>query len=297
MGLRRIDLNDCIYRNLLAICLVGIIPCGAAHGGGRSYYFASQSMARFGHRRGLTSDEYKELGAAVSRLALGRAKPSSPVHNHIIGRVRKDKLNPTFLICLNRLGKVERHQFNLFIPVSDGIVIAARIQHLASDRVLPDFLATTIAIDEHRRRELVRRSTSRQSILGIHLSARDPRSRAPDVGFSPSGLRSSTFRARAARHFPEVIGPSTVLVRFRPVRADFDIPITPQLDEQRLSLLRTLVSTRGQALCGTLEHDDGRRRRRGITAPGGQPAQKRIGQKRPWRETRRTMAMSRCREV
>jgi hypothetical protein len=41
------------------------------------------------------------------------------------------------------------------------------------------------------------------------------------------------------------------------------LPITPQLDEQRLPLLRTFVSRRGQALRGTLQPDDGRRSRRG----------------------------------
>ena len=210
----------------------------------------------------------------------------------MIGRVRKYKPNASLLIRFNRLGKVERHQFNLFVPVSDRIVIAARIQHPVSNRVLPDFLATTIAVDEHRRRELVRQNTSRQSILRIRLSARDARSRAQDVGFTHVGLRSSAFRASAARHFPEVIGLSTVLVRFPPVRADLYIPITPQLDEQRLSLLRTTVSRRGQALRGTLQRDDGRRSSRGITA-SGQSAQKRIGQKPQWGETGRTLAMSR----
>src|SRR6202022_385968 len=107
--------------------------------------------------------------------------------------------------------------------------------------------------------------------------------------------RWSAFRASAARHFPEVIGLSTVLVRFRPVRADLHIAITPQLDEQRLPLLRTLVSRRGQALPGTLQPDGGRRSRRGITAPV-QPAQKRIGQKRQCRETGRTPAQPRWRE-
>ncbi len=209
----------------------------------------------------------------------------------MIGRVRKYKLNATLLICFNRLGKVERHQFNRFVPVSDGIVVAARIQHPVSNGVLPDLLATTIAIDEHRRRELVRQNTCRQSIVGIHLSARDARPRAQGVRFPHIGLRSSAFRGSAARHFPEVIGRSTGLVRVRPVRADLHLPITPQLDEQRLPLLRTFVSRRGQALRGTLQPDDGRRSRRGITAPV-QPAQKRIGQKRQWRETGRTPAMS-----
>ena len=225
-----------------------------------------------------------------------RPKPSSPIHHNMIGRVRKYKPNATLLIRFNRLGKVERHQFNLFVPVSDRIIIAARIQHPVSDRVLPDFLATTIAIDEHRRRELVRQNTSRQSVLRIHLSARDARSRAQNVGLPHIGLRSSAFRASAARHFPEVIGLSTVFVRFRPVQADLHIPIAPQLDEQRLSRPRNLVSRRGQALRGTLQCDDGRRSLRGITAPR-QPAQKRLGQKPPWRETGRTLAMTRWREV
>src|SRR6267378_3279066 len=240
MGLQRFDLNDCIYRNLLTICLVEIIPCDGAYGVGGSYYFASGFIDCFA-QKGADFRSIQELrwSALKAWFEAGapRLKPSSPIHNNMIGRVGEYKLNTTLLICFHCLGKVERHQLNLFVPVSDGIVIAARIQHPVSNRVLPDFLAATIAIDEHRRRELVRQNTGRQNILRMPLSARDARSRAQDVRFPHIGLRSYAFRASAASPLPEVIGLSAVLVSFRPARADLHIAITPQLDEQRLSLL------------------------------------------------------------
>src|SRR5258707_9765821 len=97
--------------------------------GGTELLFRFPIHGLFRPRPGLTFDQPREPGAPLSRgsskgfeAEAPMPKPPSPVHNNIIGRVRKYKLDAALLICFNRLGKVERRQFNLFVPVSDGIV-------------------------------------------------------------------------------------------------------------------------------------------------------------------------------
>ncbi len=58
MGLQRIGLNDCIYRNLLTICLVEIIPCGDGLLGGTELLFSFRIHRLFRHRHVLTFEEY-----------------------------------------------------------------------------------------------------------------------------------------------------------------------------------------------------------------------------------------------
>jgi hypothetical protein len=88
MGLERIDLNDCIYRNLLTIRLIKNYTMRDGLWGATGLLFRFRIHCLFRHRHALAFEEYKELGAPVykagqrlgSRLA---HKGRSPRHQFI----------------------------------------------------------------------------------------------------------------------------------------------------------------------------------------------------------------------